>query len=180
MTMRCAMTLATWALLSTVATTMPAPLDAAARPRRSARAPLLAAVTQCRAITDSAQRLACFDRSVAALDSAETDQSLVVVDQREVRETRRSLFGVALPDTGLFGGGDDIAQIEATLAAASVDADGRWRFVLADGARWAQTDDNVIARRPRANDPVVIKRAALGSFRLSVGGQPGVKAKRQN
>ena len=53
-------------------------------------------------------------------------------------------------------------------------------FVMAHGARWTQTDDNIIARRPRANDKVIIKRAALGSFRLSVGGQPGVKAKRQN
>ena len=43
-----------------------------------------------------------------------------------------------------------------------------------------QTDDTVIARRPRANDKVLIKRAALGSFRLSVAGLPSVKAKRLN
>lgn len=151
-----------------------------AKPRKAERAPLLVAVTQCRTLTDSAARLACFDRSVAALDTAESTQTLVVIDQQQVRETRRVLFGITLPDTGLFGSGSDIPQIETTVASASVDDAGRWSFVMADGARWMQTDDNVIARRPRPNDKIVIKRAALGSFRLSVGGQPGVKAKRQN
>jgi hypothetical protein len=152
----------------------------AARSRDTERTPLLTAVTQCRAVADPAVRLACFDRSVAALDTAETNKAVVVIDQHQVRETRRSLFGVSLPDTGVFGGGKDLPQIETTLASASVDDFGRWSFVLADKARWTQTDDSIIARRPRANDKVIIKRAALGSFRLSVGGQPGVKAKRQN
>lgn len=152
----------------------------AARKAGAARAPLLVAVTRCRAITEPAARLACFDESVAALDTAETRRTIVVVDQQQVRETRRTLFGIALPDTGLFGNGEDLPQIEATLASASVDDFGRWSFVLADGARWIQTDDTVIARRPRANDKVLIKRAALGSFRLSVAGLASVKAKRLN
>lgn len=105
--------------------------------------------------------------------------AVVVIDRQQVDETRRNLFGVALPDTGLFGSGNDLSQIETTLTRASVDDSGRWSFVLANGTRWTQTDDYIIARPPRANDKVLIKRAALGSFRLSVGGQPGVKAKRQ-
>lgn len=155
------------------------PATAGAKPRKTERAPLLAAVTQCRAITESAARLKCFDASVAALDVAERSQAVVVVDQQQVRETKRNLFGISLPNLGLFGS-DDLPQIETTLASAADDGAGHWTFVMADGARWTQTDDNIIARRPRANDKVIIKRAALGSFRLSVGGQPGVKAKRQN
>jgi hypothetical protein len=158
----------------------PHPAAAASKPRKAERAPLLVAVTQCRTVTEPLARLACFDRSVAALDTAEADQAVVVIDQQQVRETRRNLFGITLPDTGLFGNGNDLPQIETTLASASVDAAGRWSFQLADGARWIQTDDYTIARRPRANDKIVIKRGALGSFKLSVGGQPGVKAKRQN
>lgn len=155
------------------------PATAGAKPRKTERAPLLAAVTQCRAIAESATRLKCFDASVAALDVAERSQAVVVVDQQQVRETKRNLFGISLPNLGLFGS-DDLPQIETTLASAADDGAGHWTFVMADGARWTQTDDNIIARRPRANDKVIIKRAALGSFRLSVGGQPGVKAKRQN
>ena len=152
----------------------------ASAPRDTKRAPLFAAVTQCRGVAAPAARLACFDEAVAALDIAETNKVVIVIDERQVRETRRSLFGVSLPDTGLFGNGNDLPQIETTLKSASVDDSGRWSFVLADAARWTQTDDYIIARRPRAGDTVIIKRAALGSFRLSVGGQPGVKAKRQN
>ena len=151
----------------------------AATPRTTERAPLLTAVTQCRAVANAAARLACFDKSVAALDTAEANKAVVVIDRQQVDETRRNLFGVALPATGLFGSGNDLSQIETTLTRASVDDAGRWSFVLANGTRWTQTDDYIIARRPRANDKVLIKRAALGSFRLSVGGQPGVKAKRQ-
>ncbi len=163
-------------LLATVAS----PATAGAKSRNTERAPLLVAVTQCRAIAEPGARLKCFDTSVAALDSAERSEAVVVIDRQQVRETKRNLFGINLPDIGLFGNGEDLPQIETTLASASVDGAGHWSFVLADGARWMQTDDNIIARRPRANDKVIIKRAALGSFRLSVGGQPGVKAKRQN
>ncbi len=152
----------------------------AAKPRNTERATLLTAVTQCRAVMDPSARLACFDRSVAALDAAEADKTVIVIDQQQMHETRRSLFGISLPNTDLLGNGKDLPQIETTLTSASVNDTGQWSFVLADGARWTQTDDYVIARRPRANDKVIIKRAALGSFRLSVGGQPGVKAKRQN
>ena len=156
------------------------PATAASKSRKTERAPLLTAETQCRTVAEPASRLACYDKSVAALDTAETSQAVVVIDQQQVRETRRNLFGISLPDIGLFGNAPDLPQIETTVTSASVDGAGRWSFVLADGARWTQTDDNIIARRPRANDKVIIKRAALGSFRLSVGGQPGVKAKRQN
>ena len=174
--MRIAMIVVAWG----VAIAVTGPAMGATKPRKMERAPLLMAVTQCRTIADPAARLTCFDTSVAALDSAEKSQTVVVIDQQQVRETRRNLFGISLPDIGLFGSGDDLPQIETTLANASVDDAGRWSFILADGAHWVQTDDNIIARRPRANDKVIINRAALGSFRLSVGGQPGVKAKRQN
>jgi hypothetical protein len=91
-----------------VLTAMPA---TAAKPRKAERAPLLIAVTQCRTITAPAERLACFDESVAALDTAEESQTVVVIDQQQVRETRRSLFGISLPDTGLFGNGNALPNI---------------------------------------------------------------------
>lgn len=174
--MRIAIKLTLFSLLS-VSTALSA---ASSKIKKAERSPLLAAMTQCRSLTEPASRLACFDKSVAAFDLAEASQAVIVVDERQVRETRRSLFGISLPDTGLLGNRNDLPQIETSLKSASVDDAGRWTFQLVDGARWVQTDDYTIARRPRENDKVVIKRGALGSFKLSVGGQPGVKAKRQN
>lgn len=157
------------------------PVLADSKPRaKGTPSKLLTDVTRCRDITASAERLACYDASVAALDTAEKQQDLVVVDRQQVREARKTLFGISLPDMSLFGGGPDIDQVETTVTDAQVASDGRWTIRMADGARWVQTDDFVIARKPKANDKVVIKRAALGSFRMSVGGQPGVKARRVN
>jgi hypothetical protein len=104
----------------------------AAKPGDSKRAPLLTAVTQCRTVLDSAARLACFDESVAALDRAESDKAVVVIDRQQVREARRSLFGIGLPATGLFGGDNvrrrlDLRQI--IVAAEQAGGASSWRTV---------------------------------------------------
>jgi hypothetical protein len=145
-----------------------------------ARSQLLVEVARCRTILDSAQRLACFDTTVTALDAAEKRQDVVVIDRQQVREARRKLFGISMPDTSLFGGSPDVDHVDTVLTDAQVAADGRWSFRVADGARWIQTDDNIIGRPPKRNEKVLIKKGALGSFRLSIGGQPAVKVRRVN
>ena len=50
---------------------------------------------------------------------------------------------------------------------------------LADGSLWIQTDNHALALRPRAGQPVVINRAALGSYMMRVNNQPGVRVRRQ-
>lgn len=152
---------------------------AADQPKMS-RSPLLVEVARCRQIQNPAERLACFDASVAVLDGAEKRHDLVVVDRQQVRQARKSLFGISISNLPIFGGAPDIDYVDTSLTDAQVDAAGRWTLRMADGARWVQTDDNVIARRPKPNDKVHIKRAALGSFQLSVGDQPAVKARRVN
>ena len=60
----------------------------------------------CRGIADKDQRLACYDAAAGALEEAEKKKDLVVVDRKEIRETKNSLFGFTLPKIGLFGDGD--------------------------------------------------------------------------
>lgn len=155
--------------------------DADPAPRSS----LLTAVTRCQSITDPGQRLTCYDQAVRPLDAAAKNREIVIVDKAQVRQTRKTLFGLTLPRLGIFGdakdGADDeIKQIDTTLARADLDNGGGWMFTLADGARWRQMDDNVLGKRPRAGDKVVVRRAALGSFKLSIAGQPAVKVRREN
>lgn len=142
-------------------------------------APSMVALARCRTLIDPMTRLACFDRSVAALDSAEAVDKGVVIDQSKISRARNLMQRGARANTS-FEEGRNPSQIELTLAAASVDDAGQWTFQLNDGTRWKQIDDNIIARRPRTRDKVILKRAALGSFRLSVGGRPGVKVRLQN
>lgn len=137
-------------------------------------------LVECRAIADPTARLACFDQQVAALQQAQERRELVIVDQKEVREAKKGLFGFSLPQVKLFGGGssEDVTELESTVASARQYTYGRWRIVLSDGAVWEQIDDEVMASDPRQGDRIVIKRAAFGSYRAKINGQPAIRVRR--
>ncbi len=144
------------------------------------------ALVRCRAVTDDAARLACFDSAAAALQEAQERRDVVVVDRQQVREGRRRLFGLALPRIPIFGGGDDddddvaeqVRTLESTVSAATQVGYGQWQVTLADGAVWVQIDNNTLALRPRQGQRVVINRGALGSFMMRVNNQPGIRVRR--
>jgi hypothetical protein len=130
--------------------------------------PVFEAVVHCRALTADSERLACYDRSVAALADAREKQDIVVADRATIRETKRGLFGFSLPRLKLFGGteGEDVKEIDGTIAAVRSTPDGLAIFTLADGARWKQTDGgNSFAK---AGDTIRIRRGALGSYLASI------------
>ena len=134
----------------------------------------------CRKLTDSAQRLACYDRQAGVISQAIATRELVVIDKARANQAKRSLFGFSVPNFGgLFGGGeDDIKQIESTVTGFSNNADGGWVLKLADGSVWSQVDDAMLGLPPRRGDKVVVTRGLMGAFYLTLGKQPGFKAKR--
>jgi hypothetical protein len=143
--------------------------------------PAIERLLACEGQKDAAQRLQCFDRETAAVRQSLAKRDLVVVDRARASQARRGLFGFSVPSFGGLFGGDDkdaIRQIESAVARASRNAEGGWTVRLADGSTWTQTDDNPIALEPRSGDKVVVRRAALGSFTMSVSRQPGVKVRR--
>jgi hypothetical protein len=147
------------------------------------RAEAFEALVRCRTLADDAARLQCFDGTAAKLEEAAARKELVVIDKKQIRETKRTLFGLALPDLGLFGSddeADEVKQIEGVLAGVGYNRDGGYTFRLADGARWSQTDSKPIALKPRAGNKVVVKRGMLGSYSMSIAGQPAVKVERIN
>jgi hypothetical protein len=142
------------------------------------------ALVRCRSIADEKQRLACYDGAAAALEQAADRHDLVVVDRKQVRETKRTLFGLELPRLSIFGGGnddaaDEVKEVDGVVQNAFQDGNGRWVVTLADGATWAQIDNQVIALRPKPGQKIKIHRGAIGSYIMNVNGQPGVKARRQ-
>ena len=145
-----------------------------------------AQVTQlldCRAVADSAERLACYDRTAAAIGDAVAKRDLVVFDRESVKKTKRGLFGFGIPNLGIFGDDNDeveITQIDGEIVSTAFNADGGYIFRLADGSRWTQMDGKPIALPPQNGDKVVVKKGVLGSYILSVARQPGVKVKRVN
>lgn len=146
------------------------------------RAGMLARLMDCRAIADSGARLACFDANASALDSAERQGEVVVMDRSQIAETRREMFGFTAPSLPrLFGpaGGAEIDAIETTLESANRGPDDRWTFRLADGGVWRQIDTSNVYIPNRAGRPVRVRRAAMGSFFLTVGDSPAVRVRRQ-
>ena len=133
----------------------------------------------CRTQTDPGARLACFDRTSAAASDALARKDVVVINRQAIKRTRTTLFGLSLPRLDILGTDDkdELKQIESVVAAAREVPDG-YIFILKDGSQWAQTDGQPIALPPEAGDKVIVKKAALGSFMLKLGSQPGVRVRR--
>ncbi|MEO8547463.1 MAG: hypothetical protein ABI422_03755 [Sphingomicrobium sp.] len=143
--------------------------------------PPLQRLLACRSQSDGAARLACFDRESGAAAQGFASGDIVAVDREKIRSTKRTLFGLSIPNLGIFGDDEsELKQVEGVLSGAGFNRDGGYIFRLQDGARWSQTDSKPIAIAPRAGDKVVVKRGAMGSYFLSIGHQPGVKVQRLN
>jgi hypothetical protein len=152
---------------------------AAERVTNTAPPETLQSLLACRSIADSGQRLACYDRAAQTFADAVGKKDVVVIDRARAREAKKSLFGFSVPSfAGLFGGGDEVNQIESTVTGAFESGYDGWTIKLADGSTWAQTDGAPLALPPRRGDKVVVKRGTLGSYFVKVGSQPGFKARR--
>ena len=142
----------------------------------------LARLMACRGVADSTARLACFDVAAGALDSAQQQGELVVMDRAQVNQTRRQLFGFEMPALPQLFGPEGAVQIEAidsTLQSAALVGEGRWVFRLADGGVWRQIDSERVRFQNRPGQPVRIRKASLGSFLLTVGDSRAVRVRRQ-
>ena len=155
----------------------------AADPAFPERSTVVEALMRCRTIVGEKERLRCFDTAARAFDGAIAARSVVVVDRARIEQDRRARFGErrraaelpALQDPA----GKPLDSVTGTLAQASQGGDGNWVFALADGTRWQQTDGARFAVAPRAGEKVVVKRAALGTYKLAVGRQPAVRVRRR-
>lgn len=139
----------------------------------------------CRAIAENAARLACYDQSTIALEQAEAKKDLVVVDRKQIQDTKKSLFGFTLPKIGLFGGGgikeeeekDEVVELQSTVEAVRPIGGGNFSLRLAkDAGTWetmSQVND-----APRSGDKVRIRKAMLGSYLGQVGINRGVRFRR--
>lgn len=143
---------------------------------------LFTELISCKTIVEPEQRLACFDAKVAALETAQSSNQLVIADREQVREARRGLFGLSLPRIKIFDGdseeGDNVDKIDAKISSARKLRGGKWLIVLDDGALWQQTEVKNIMRAPEPEDSIEIKRGSLGSFFAKVNGGRAFKVKR--
>lgn len=146
----------------------------------------VAALRDCRAIADPTARLACYDTQVPQFVAAADAGNVRVIDRATIRETRRRLFGLALPKINIFGGGDgdndadeeEITTLATTLTSARPGPGGTMILRTEDGMVWQLDQIPSRLMTPRAGQPVEFRRASLGSYFVSINGQPGVRGRR--
>jgi hypothetical protein len=155
---------------------------AAPKPAEPARAAVLQAVADCRKLAVDAARLACYDKAVAALDQAESEGQVVVIDREQVKAVRRQAFGLTLPAFTLFNRGpqeDQVDRVTIELSEAHLGAERKWIMTSTEGVVWAQNDDESVQEEPHTGSKVVIRHAALGSYFCNIDGQRAVRCERR-
>lgn len=120
---------------------------------------------------------------MTTFENAQASGSIVVLSQDVVQENQRQSFGFGL---NFWSRNEQKAQVpeiqsvSSTLAAArQVSGSRRWLITLTDGSVWLQVDTST-PYIPRANNqPVTIRRGALGSYRMTVAGNSAFSVRRQ-
>jgi len=147
------------------------------------RAAAVQAVVDCRKIADGAARLACYDAALDKLTEAERTGDLLTIDHQQRRTMRKQAFGLSLPSFSLFDRGEkpeEVNRITDRIASVGRTAEGKWVIRLESGAIWRAIENTDFYRDPKPGDPVVIRRASLGSFIMDIDRLPGFRAHRDN
>ncbi len=148
-------------------------------------------VYQCAAIADDTARLACYDKAVADLQTAESAGKVRTVDVATIEKLERESFGFSLPSLSqVFGRSEDAEKPltqevdEVTLPIASISVNRVTRkaqITLENGQVWEQIDSEEISRsKIRKAKEATIRKAALGSFLMTIGGGTGIRVRRVN
>ena len=169
------------AILVIAALALGASASLATAPKPLASPAVVQALLDCGKIADNGERLACYDKAAAALQSATASGDLVAIDREQRRAARRQSFGFALPSLSFLDRGEKegpASHVTATVEEANQDPTDRWVIRLDDGAVWEQTEPEALGRRPHKGSTVVISRGAMGGFFMTIDGEGAGKAKR--
>jgi antitoxin (DNA-binding transcriptional repressor) of toxin-antitoxin stability system len=155
-------------------------------------------VYRCAEIAADAERLACFDVAVAELRGAEESGAVRTIAAEDIEKIERESFGFSLPSIrlALRGSGSDRQSdraeraeraerseiTEVTMPVARISShptSRRLTVVLQDGQTWEQIDSRQLPARTLRNPREArIRRAALGSFVMTIDDSVAIRVKR--
>jgi hypothetical protein len=143
---------------------------------------LVRALAACRGMSDSVQRLACYDAAAGRLEAAERTGEVVVVDREQARAARRQAFGLSLPSLNILNRGvsdDELNRLSLVVDRASQAGDGKWIVRTQDGQVWRQIDTTKMPKEPRRGSKAEVRRAAVGSYFMNIDGQRALRVRRE-
>ena len=140
-------------------------------------APVPAELRSCAAITRNSERLACYDRAVAAMIAGKASEG------QGSGATPEATFGVisnagGAPAPGDAGPKADLQSLTANVKGFGRGADGSLLIQLDNGQSWRQLSGSELLLK--VGDPVTINRAALGSFQMVMPSGRSAKVRRVN
>jgi hypothetical protein len=145
--------------------------------------PVVESLLDCRKLAGDAERLACYDKAVAAVAQATATGDLVAIDREQRRKARRQAFGFTLPSLAFLERGERVEEanhLAATVADVGRNALEEWVVTLDDGAVWVQVEAVELGRRPHKGSKAVISKGLLGAFFMTIDGEGAGKVKRQS
>lgn len=143
----------------------------------------VARLKSCQSVQSDSERLACFDRAVGEIVTANDAGEVQIIDREDIRETRRQLFGLSVPDVGVLERGKDEVKdvdelFETTISSVTYLSGRKFRFTTAEGAVWEVNNAKSNLRTVEAGQRVNFKKASFGFYFARIDGQTGVKSKR--
>ena len=128
----------------------------------------------CVAIPRNTERLACFDRGIEALRGTDTTSAAATPSA----ESSFGLFAQAPAESNAATPSRaPLDALEARVAAITAGADGSAVIVLDNSQSWRQISGSATLLL-KVGDPIVIRRAALGSFQMTTPNGRSAKVKR--
>lgn len=127
----------------------------------------------CRAETDPAKRLACYDQAAADLAEAERRQDVVVIDRAEEERRRRDAFGLnerRREAKAERAGAPEVDEIAGTVASARRLPYGEWVITLAGGGTWRQIGSDEVGREPKPGVKVTVRKGLVGNYLMKLDG----------
>ena len=154
-----------------------------AQPAFQSSASLLDGLRACRALAGEGERVSCYDAKVGALLGAVEAGDVRLVDREAMRQTRRQLFGITMPDVDSLKGDDKDEEVNSEMLETSISSSRQigpnaWRFTTAEGAVWEINSPPRKLAPMKEGDKVVFKRASFGYYFIRINGQIGVKGRR--
>ncbi len=158
----------------------------------------LAPMYACAEITEDTARLACYDEAVGKTREEESTGKFAVISRDDAEKIERDTFGFAMPSLPSFGfltstdqesdktdtkrdEDGKIEEIIVDVARVEEDPYGKLIVYLENGQEWRQIDSkSIFIGRSYKPSKATIKRAAFGSFFLTLENRKSVRAKRVN
>lgn len=145
----------------------------------------VARVNACRSVESDADRLDCFDREVARLNMAVDNNELQIVRRSDLAEVHHERFGFETSNSNVSSDSEarkdepeEISGVEGPLVAFGISSAGKAYFTIEGGMQWMQTDNRPVLGDPEMGELVKIERAALGSYKASIGSRRAIRVRR--